>query len=240
MSIASDHPVASLLPSNALAEQVVIEGLSDLQVWSLWVPITTPIPSVSVRWLLNGTLALWHVGSGGTRSEAARAKGRAFGVGSKVADRVVSMVTIALDEQEIFSDVAVASQSEVEIAAFLSRPMAPLDSAAAIFPSLDKPEAIADWTSATLPLLSLWIGQAKGAIGGRHESPLVIAFINQSLECGAVPMLQLRDASGDRVLLLLGDQALLREVSRGVNVTTELNPTLASRASRGLRMPLAP
>lgn len=81
---AADRLEASLVPLSEKPLDGVIDGLSTLDAWSLWTPISTPITPPAVTWLLDETLAIWHVGSGGSRSGAAQERGRAFGVGSKV------------------------------------------------------------------------------------------------------------------------------------------------------------
>lgn len=230
-----------LAPERAPAS--VIAGLADLNTWSLWVPLTLPIASPSVRWLAHpvATLAVWHVGSGGNRSPRIRAKSRAFGAGSSIVDRIESMVTVQYGDKEIYSDVAVAVHDETAIAEFMSRSMAPMDSASALFPPGARPGAIGQWTIATLPLLSLWMSQSSGDIIGLGDlDSLLTAFFSQSLECGALPMLQLRDASNNASIVTLGERSLLVKLANGLSLIDEISPMLAKQISRGLRSPLAP
>jgi hypothetical protein len=160
---AADRLEASLVPLSEKPLDGVIDGLSTLDAWSLWTPISTPITPPAVTWLLDETLAIWHVGSGGSRSGAAQERGRAFGVGSKVVGELASRTTVEFGQEKVFSDVAVARPDPKEIAAFLSRPMAPLDSAAALFPSQASESAISDWNVATLALLSYGCARGKAA-----------------------------------------------------------------------------
>lgn len=234
-------PVASLIPPADEFDSVIV-GLSQVPAWSLWVPTALPISPASVAWLArpDALLTLWHANTGGSRSRAAREKGRAFGVGSPVVSKLAAAVTIQVDDEAVYSDIAIATRDATSIARFLSRPMAPLDSAAAVFWPMPADDLVAAWIRATLPLLSLWLDRAREPIGFGDLDSFIIAFLRQSLEYRAIPVLQLRDASGGACILALGERSALTELAQGLRPTDRIGPELAVQLSRGLGSPLAP
>lgn len=234
-------PQASLL-SPAEAPESVIAGLPKLRAWSLWVPVPIPIPPASVEWLAqpNFTLVVWHVSDGGSRSPAVRARGRAFGLGSSLVATIAATVTLRIDEQELYSDVAIATRDHASIASFLSRPMASWDSAAALFSSTTPSSEIGAWASATLCLLSLWMDYSKGPIGIDDSDRLLVSFLDLSRGHQAIPIIQLDDASGGRYILAVGERSALEPIASGMQASIGATAALATQIKRGLRSPLAP
>jgi hypothetical protein len=150
------------------------------------------------------------------------------------------MVTVRIGEQDLYSDVAIAVRDEASIASFLSRPMASLDSAAALFSSTVSVGEVGDWVRATLFPLSLWMDRSRGAIGLGDLDAVLIAFLGQSLGHRATPILQLRDASGGACILAVGERSALVEIASGLQPSGRVTAELATQISRGLRSPLAP
>ncbi len=215
----------------------MVDGISRLELWSLWLVLDRlPIAAAELRRFLGSFLPasveVWHVSDGGSRSDAIRRKIRAFGEYPKLAERVVSEVTLDIDGRSYYSDIARAASDPEPLAAFLGRSTASADSVVVVQPEAPNTSR-RDWATATLPLAALWLDRSRLLATPAQGGALLTAFLQTVTDLGAIPVLLGFDASMRPTLAAVGTSDQLTAAASKVQAVSA-SADLDERLTRGL------
>lgn len=217
----------------------VVNGISRLDLWSLWLildrlPIAASELGRFFGTFVPGSVDLWHVSDGGSRSEPLRLKLRAFGDYPSLVDDIVSRITLDVDGRSYFSDIARVASVGEPLAEFLGRSTATADCVVVVQPDAP-PGPRVDWAAATFPLAALWIDRTRAMTSPSLGDALLIAFIQGVLALGVVPVLLSFDASMRPALVALGSRTELIDAASKLQAT-DVSTELDKRLSRGLSL----
>jgi hypothetical protein len=238
---ASTQAEVVLIPVDRRLDSV-IEGISQTDLWSLWIfPRSQVVDGTVVRTLTEAfspaSLLAWHVSRGGDRSPTIKTRLRAFGAYPRLVAEIRSKLTLEDAHESWYADAAEVSLDYEAVTAFLSRSTVGIDSAFALAPSGDDRYPL-HWMPATLPLLALWLARRSVLTTPSLADPLLLSFVTMSVSAGVVPLVLCSDSSMRPAVAAFGPREILGGAARSLDfrmapevlwqsVSRDLRPTSA-------------